>query len=50
MIARSPSRTMWERISPIRLLGELSETRYWMYLLLLPSALLIVAVVLYPTL
>jgi multiple sugar transport system permease protein len=28
----------------------LSETRYWMYLLLLPSALLIVAVVLYPTL
>jgi multiple sugar transport system permease protein len=50
MIARSPSRTMWGRINPVRLLGELSETRYWMYLLLLPSALLIVAVVLYPTL
>ena len=31
-------------------IGELSETRYWMYLLLLPSALLITAVVLYPTL
>jgi multiple sugar transport system permease protein len=32
------------------MIGELSETRYWMYLLLLPSALLITAVVLYPTL
>ncbi|OJX15596.1 MAG: ABC transporter permease [Devosia sp. 67-54] len=32
------------------MLGELSETRYWMYVLLLPSALLITAVVLYPTL
>jgi multiple sugar transport system permease protein len=31
------------------MIGELSETRYWMYLLLLPSALLITAVVLYPT-
>jgi multiple sugar transport system permease protein len=44
-----PPRTMWEAISPFRLIGELSETRYWMYLLLLPSALLITAVVLYPT-
>lgn len=50
MVARSPSRTGWARIDPVRMLGELSETRYWMYLLLLPSALLIVAVVLYPTL
>jgi multiple sugar transport system permease protein len=50
MIAGSPLRTTWERINPVRMLGELSETRYWMYLLLLPSALLIVAVVLYPTL
>jgi multiple sugar transport system permease protein len=30
-------------------IGELSETRYWMYLLLLPSLILILAVVLYPT-
>jgi multiple sugar transport system permease protein len=42
--------TVWDRINPIRTLGELSETRYWMYLLLLPSALMITAVVLYPTL
>lgn len=41
--------TVWERINPVRLIGELSESRYWMYLLLLPSALLITAVVLYPT-
>lgn len=45
-----PPRTAWDRVNPIRLLGELSETRYWMYLLLLPSALLICAVVIYPTL
>lgn len=44
-----PPRTAWDRINPVRLIGELSETRYWMYLLLLPSALLITAVVLYPT-
>lgn len=47
--AHPPPRTTWDRISPVRLIGELSETRYWMYLLLLPSALLIAAVVLYPT-
>jgi multiple sugar transport system permease protein len=41
--------TFWSRINPLRMLGELSETRYWMYLLLLPSLLLITAVVLYPT-
>ena len=45
-----PPRTIWDRINPLRMIGELSETRYWMYLLLLPSALLITAVVLYPTL
>lgn len=45
-----PPRSSWDRINPVRMLGELSETRYWMYLLLLPSALLITAVVLYPTL
>ena len=44
-----PPRTIWDRINPLRMIGELSETRYWMYLLLLPSALLITAVVLYPT-
>lgn len=49
-IAYPPPRTAWDRVNPIRLLGELSETRYWMYLLLLPSALLICAVVIYPTL
>lgn len=42
--------SVWDAINPVRMLGELSETRYWMYLLLLPSALLITAVVLYPTL
>ena len=30
-------------------IGELSETRYWTYLLLAPSLVLILAVVLYPT-
>lgn len=30
-------------------LGELSETRYWVYLLLLPSLLLLLLVVAYPT-
>jgi multiple sugar transport system permease protein len=44
-----PPRNMWDAINPMRLLGELSETRYWMYLLLLPSALLITAIVLFPT-
>jgi len=44
-----PPRNIWDAINPVRLLGELSETRYWMYLLLLPSALLISAIVLFPT-
>jgi len=48
-ISYPPPRTMWDAINPLRLLGELSETRYWMYLLLLPSALLITAIVLFPT-
>ena len=43
-------KTTWDAINPVRMIGDLSETRYWMYLLLLPSALLITAVVLYPTL
>ncbi|WP_313056760.1 carbohydrate ABC transporter permease [Agrobacterium cavarae] len=30
-------------------LGEISETRYWVYLLLLPSLLLLVLVIAYPT-
>lgn len=46
----SPPRSTWEAINPVRLIGELSETRYWMFLLILPSLLLITAVVLYPTL
>ena len=49
-VANPPPRSTWDRINPVRMIGELSETRYWMYLLLLPSALLITAVVLYPTL
>ncbi len=48
--ASPPPRSVWDSLNPVRLIGELSETRYWMYLLLLPSALLITAVVLYPTL
>ncbi|WP_323765832.1 sugar ABC transporter permease [Marinovum sp.] len=40
----------WAALNPLTWLGELSETRYWMYLLLLPSAAMLVAVVLYPTL
>ena len=39
----------WSRVDPAAALGRLSETRYWMYLLLVPSAVLIFAVVLYPT-
>jgi len=42
-------KSIWHAINPVRMIGDLSETRYWMYLLLLPSALLITAVVLYPT-
>ena len=49
MAASPPPRSVWEAINPVRMIGELSETRYWMYLLLLPSLLLITAVVLYPT-
>jgi len=48
-MAFGPARTIWDQVNPVRLFGELSETRYWMYLLLIPSALLITAVVLYPT-
>lgn len=32
------------------MIGELSETRYWIYLLLLPSLILILLVIAYPTL
>lgn len=47
--AMPPPRSTWDAINPVRLLGELSETRYWMYLLLVPSALLITGIVLFPT-
>src|SRR5437868_12047494 len=47
--ALPPPHSAWDAVNPVRLLGELSETRYWMYLLLLPSALLITAIVLFPT-
>jgi multiple sugar transport system permease protein len=49
MAALPPPRSTWDALNPVRLLGELSETRYWMYLLLVPSALLITAIVLFPT-
>ena len=35
---------------PLALIGALSETRYWAYLLLLPSLLLVTAVIIYPVL
>lgn len=37
------------RRHPFSSLGEISETRYWVYLLLLPSLLLLFLVVAYPT-
>ena len=37
------------RFNPLSMVAELSEGRYWMYILLLPSLLMITAVVLYPT-
>lgn len=46
---RPAALSFWSRINPARAIGELSEGRYWAYLLLLPSSLLITAVVLYPT-
>ncbi|WDR03083.1 sugar ABC transporter permease [Devosia algicola] len=41
--------SLWRRWNPFWIIGELSETRFWMYLLLLPSLVLIVSVILYPT-
>lgn len=35
---------------PLRWIGDLSETRFWMYLLLLPSLTIIFLVIAYPTL
>ncbi|WP_245415121.1 carbohydrate ABC transporter permease [Aureimonas flava] len=34
---------------PLRWIGDLSETRFWMYLLLVPSLTLILVVIAYPT-
>jgi multiple sugar transport system permease protein len=39
---------LWRQ--PLALFGALSETRYWAYLLLLPSLLLVSAVIIYPVL
>ncbi|MBC7813804.1 MAG: sugar ABC transporter permease, partial [Burkholderiales bacterium] len=36
--------------NPITFLGNLSETRYWAYLLILPSLILVSVVVIYPVL
>lgn len=37
------------RRNPLNMIGELSETRYWVYLLLLPSLLILLLVIAYPT-
>lgn len=37
-----------KRFNPIDLLGKLSESRYWAYVLLAPSLLLVLAVIVYP--
>src|SRR5262245_3216117 len=44
--ARGPARGLG--LGPLALLGLVSETRYWAYLLLLPSLVLVAAVVVYP--
>ncbi|TKB31569.1 MAG: sugar ABC transporter permease, partial [Mesorhizobium sp.] len=45
MLSRRRSMTSSaSRYLPFQALGELSETRYWMYLLLLPSLVLILLV------
>lgn len=49
-VSRTAQAPAWNRGNPLAWIGELSETRYWMYLLLAPSLILILAVVLYPTL
>jgi multiple sugar transport system permease protein len=41
--------TEGSRLSPLSRLGDLSETRFWVYLLLLPSLVLLLLVVAYPT-
>ena len=36
------------RLGPLALLGQVSETHYWAYVLLLPSLVLVTAVIVYP--
>ena len=43
---RGPARG--PRFAPLLLLGQVSETRYWAYVLLLPSLVLVAAVIVYP--
>ena len=43
-----PAARKGRSLNPLTWLGELSESRYWAYLLLLPSLLLVVAVIVYP--
>ena len=40
---------IWRAITPFAPIARMSEGRYWMYVLLLPSLALMLAVVLYPT-
>ena len=41
--------TTISRRNPLSAIGDLSETRYWVYLLLLPSLLILLLVIAYPT-
>ena len=43
---RGPARS--PRLGPVTLLGHVSETRYWAYVLLLPSLVLVATVIVYP--
>lgn len=38
----------WFKLNPLNWLGQLSESRYWAYLLILPSLLLVIAIIIYP--
>ena len=47
-IAGRPARQRGAGFGPLQLLGRVSETRWWAYLLLLPSLILILAIIFYP--
>ena len=45
---REPAATRRISLNPFVLLGRISEGRYWAYYLIIPSVLLVAAVILYP--